>query len=170
MQGSYVKKSVVLAMFVALVAGTPALAQEAHANLLGELFSRLSHQQGIQAELRTGGISFRDAITGSEICVLVEKAPQNMTLVGEIIELGKASPDVISRAMRKMAYYNFNSAVGTLMLDGASKRIRMEHHLNPQVLSVESIASAVELFESSVRAERLRFSQLTEGNLGTLMR
>ncbi len=172
MKGFDVKTTAALFVLIAMVlmGAATASAQNKRTNTLNDLHTYLNHQSGHRAELRQDRISLRDAGTGEELCTVMQPSLNNMTLSGEITKLNNPSARMLARVMQNLNYYNFNALVGTLVYDANTGRIHMEHYLNPQLLSTESIANVVSLFETSIRTESQRFSKLSSENLGVYMR
>ncbi len=161
------KTTAVLAMFMALVCmSLPASAQNKRSNTLNELHSYLSRYGGYNTELSENSLSLRDARTGNELCRVMQKGAESITLSGDVTTLDRPSAMVVSKVMQQVSFYNFNALVGTLIYDARTGRLRMEHHLNPQFLSTEALANVATLFAASVRAESLRFSKLANENFG----
>jgi hypothetical protein len=94
-----------------------------------------------------------DAATGREICMLRQVNPRQVIITGTVANLSNLSRDERSAAMRKIALFNFSSSVGTLWFDERTGDVCMEHKINPQLVSIPSIARVASLFGSTVRSQ-----------------
>jgi hypothetical protein len=69
-----------------------------------------------------------------------------------------------------MATFNFSSPVGTLLLDEKTGALRMEHHLNPQSMNMETVAQVVLLFGQVADAESRELASLVGKDMGMMVR
>lgn len=159
----------VLFMTLALVSGS-AYAQQTGGLTADNLFQYLNKQQAVKAEkIGRDRVTIHSQHGGAEVCSVRFEQPQVVTITQPIARLDIRS-QAAARVMSAMATFNFSSPVGTLLLDDATGMLRMEHHLNPYAMNVETMASVVLLFGQVAENESRHFAALIGKDMGMRMR
>ncbi len=144
-----------LVLTIAALAGL--LVTECQAQLTGPSSIAYIHDGtktgSYKVERDAHSVTFRDAMTGAEVFKASEVNAQTVTLVGFVASLRNLSPEQKEQLLKKVAFYNFSSPVGTLLVDSETGDITMEHHLNPRHVSPSSMATVASRFGDAVRSE-----------------
>jgi hypothetical protein len=151
------------------LASASAYAQQTGGLTADNLFQYLSKQGNVTAK-KVGSdalaVQTRDNGQASSIRFV---DPQVVMITRPIAKVDLRSA-AAAHVLQAMSVFNFSSPVGTLLIDEKSGAIRMEHYLNPQSMSMETMASVVLLFGQTADNESREIASLTGKNMGMLVR
>jgi hypothetical protein len=141
------------AALVMLFLATPGFAQLTGPSLLGKIRDNLSKQTNYKVSLAHDAITMTDARTGATVCTVRQESSQKITLSCVVASLKGLPAEQKQRALKKIALFNFSSAVGTLLYDNRTGEVTMEHFLNPRQVTPVSMASVAARFGETYRAQ-----------------
>ncbi|MDB5034473.1 MAG: hypothetical protein JWQ98_1714 [Chlorobi bacterium] len=146
----FLPASVALILFLL---ATPGFAQLTGPSLLGKIRDNLNKQTSYKVSLANDAIIMTDARSGVTVCTVRQESSQKITLSCVVARLKGLSAEKRQQLQRKIALFNFSSAVGTLWYDSRTGEVTMEHFLNPRQVSPVSMASVAARFGETYRAE-----------------
>ncbi|MEO5929391.1 MAG: hypothetical protein ABIR47_05630 [Candidatus Kapaibacterium sp.] len=132
---------------------TPGFAQLTGPSLLGKIRDNLNKQTSYKVSLVNDAIVMTDAHTGVRVCTVRQESSQKITLSCVVTRLDGVSAEKKQRIQRKIALFNFSSAVGTLWYDSRTGEVILEHFLNPRQVSPVNMASVAARFGETYRAQ-----------------
>lgn len=164
-------RMMVMVLFTTLVLATgSAYSQQTGGLTADNLFQYLNKQSAVKAEkIGHDRVTVHSARNGAELCSVRFVQPQVVTITQPIAKLDLRT-EAAAHAMRAMAAFNMSSPVGTLLLDEATGMLRMEHHLNPYAVNLETMAHVVLLFGQVAEGESRSFAAMMGKNMGMRMR
>jgi hypothetical protein len=165
------KRSTLPMFFITLVmASASAFAQQTGGLTADNLYQHFTKQETVSAKkIGADAITVHTRTNGRELCAVRFVEPQVVTISRSITTLDLRSAAAV-HVMRAMATFNFSSPVGTLLLDEKTGALRMEHHLNPQSMSMESVAQVVLMFGEVADTESRQVASLTGKDMGMMVR
>lgn len=160
-----------LMIFMTLImASAAASAQQTGGLTADNLYQFLSRQGTVTAKMAGhDGVTVLAKANGSELCSVRFTGPQVVTISRSIAKVDLRSA-AAARVIRAMSTFNISAPVGTLLLDEKTGALRMEHHLNPQSVSMESMAQIVVLFGEVANDETRLMASMIGKNMGMMVR
>lgn len=146
------KSILIAAAFLALLVTSSVHAQLTGPSALGMLRDDLAKQTNFKVDLVTNGVALKDAGTGKEVFTVRQMNSQTVTLSGFVVSLDKVSPERKQEVLRRIALFNFSSAVGTLEVDN-NGRVTMYHHLSSRLVSRAGMVDVASRFGDAMREE-----------------
>jgi hypothetical protein len=137
----------------------PAFAQTTGPSLLGSLKQRFADSKLYTVDNISDGIRVTDARTGVEVLSVHQINAQRVTITGVITDLSKLTPEARVDVLKRIAFFNFSSPVGTMMLDESTGKVIMKHELNPRMVSVPAMVNVAARFGDVARLQATTLRQ-----------
>jgi hypothetical protein len=166
------KRSTLLMAFMTMaMASASAFAQQTGGGVTADNLYQYLAKQGTVTARKAGVdcITLLDKGNGSELCSVRFMEPQVVTVSRSIAKVDLRSA-AAARVMSAMATFNFSSPVGTLLLDEKTGALRMEHNLNPQSMSTETLAGVAVMFGQVAETESRQLVGMMGKDMGMLVR
>lgn len=152
-------KNLLLAAVLTLPLGAiPAAAQLTGPTLLNRVSIDLQNQSAYRINMQKDKLFLLDG-TGAPVVSMEQNNRNTVTISGAVADLSGLPAANKSRAMARIALFNFSSPVGTLSLDEATGRVTMVHYLNSGLVSTATIAQVAQLCGDVVKQEAATLAQ-----------